>query len=1271
VKKYVKIAIPVFFLVTIFMVVAVLYLLTPAMWTGVITNYLESQDEWEVHFDSISGHLLTTTRVTNLSIANKDSSHILLAPELLFNINPIPWFFKEFSFRKVELNNFSLVSDIESVTDSMDVRIERPHQLLKADIYIKKLLLNGEIEISTTQEYDRRAEITFSGRLRYRSDGSFIFADRFSYQDDQQNNLRIYKSGIQIFPEEIIAKSLTGEYNRQAFTLSLECLMKPEPHFKGELTVNDFIVPVDSSIWKIIKSPWQVIDTKLNFESDLIHHSGKLLISTMTDTLAGEFVINNQSGNYQLEYFKLEIDDASLDGLGVFEKNRRFSGRVNLKHWDLRKFLNNMPATQLSGMVLFETAIGKSDHRHAWVSLELLEEQMIPDEETTLSGILVWQDSIIMTDNPLMITNAIGTVSLSGSVNIDNYQSDINVSLEDTDITILNKFLGESLTGGLVTGEVNITDSIIRPHIVVDVNFNELDFYGIYIKELGLKADIKDPWEQQQGNISFNIRDSKWYRYKADWGSADLSIQDNIISINSLHLKDDENFLQISAEFDPTGKITFDQLRMGYNLHYFVNAKPLELSWSKQSLRVKPFIIHVDDGIMEGFINLADYREGRLKFSNFNSEAIIEHTPKGFLGLSGLLFGEVAIFGDKGDESVEIELSVKNGQIINQPFDDLVVSTVWHDSILHFDEFTLIKGSTIGIQFSGVVPLRQKMEDAVIIELLAELRNVDFGIIRQFMPNFTYLDGKISGEFDISGITSDLRFGYDLSVKDAVYDIIPLGYLTSKGDYQDKRINFYYFESKYHGNEIIGTGSLPVDLDIASKSFGKFTSADSLNLEVTAKTGDLEFLSSYLDVVDSLTGNFDIGLTLSGVPEKIIRNGWFNIDNGKIYTVLLDNTIEDISGSLVLTDNILQVQRFVATLSPSTEFNRRISIQAALTGRSKTIDNNFIIEGNLDMTKFFRPRYDLHARANKAYIRTLLGDIEGLVDVDLTMTGKDTITYSGIISPINVAMKQEFVTSEIDESSHERSEFITEYKITFPITSDFKLINTQLDVDLLGELSLTKFGEQEADYTGELFIQGGKFYYTGDIFTIAEGSSMVFNRRGFNPDFDIQAYTNIDVYTISVALSGRLDNPTLTFESDPFLSQTDILSLLTLRTRIQDGEFASQGFGQLSGSIIGAWFEQQLEKNLTQVTRQLGIVDEVNISGASGLIDESSNEEIEISAQRQLSSKLALNYSYKRSFGLSNNLVGVEYKLNRYLSLVGNYDEEGNLQVKYRLRYSY
>jgi len=106
-------------------------------------------------------------------------------------------------------------------------------------------------------------------------------------------------------------------------------------------------------------------------------------------------------------------------------------------------------------------------------------------------------------------------------------------------------------------------------------------------------------------------------------------------------------------------------------------------------------------------------------------------------------------------------------------------------------------------------------------------------------------------------------------------------------------------------------------------------------------------------------------------------------------------------------------------------------------------------------------------------------------------------------------------------------------------------------------------------------------------------------------------------------------------------------------------------------SVLGSLLENQFEKNLKDSEfGKLGLVDDIAISGAAGLL-QGADEDFKVTAKRQIGDKTFLNLSYKRSFSLNQSQIGVEYKLNRHFSVVGNIDEYGNLNLKYRYRYAY
>jgi len=159
-------------------------------------------------------------------------------------------------------------------------------------------------------------------------------------------------------------------------------------------------------------------------------------------------------------------------------------------------------------------------------------------------------------------------------------------------------------------------------------------------------------------------------------------------------------------------------------------------------------------------------------------------------------------------------------------------------------------------------------------------------------------------------------------------------------------------------------------------------------------------------------------------------------------------------------------------------------------------------------------------------------------------------------------------------------------------------------------------------------------------------------------------------------IMGGIDDMDLILESSSGFSESDILELLTWGKRFEEQEMTSTGFGSQAYSVLGSLLESQLEKNIKEMTALgiMNLVDDIDITGTAGLLNPETDDDFQISAKRRFGDKTYLNLSYKKSFSLTNPSqiqAGVEYKLNRNLSLVGNMDDEGHLHLKYRYRYAY
>ena len=204
-----------------------------------------------------------------------------------------------------------------------------------------------------------------------------------------------------------------------------------------------------------------------------------------------------------------------------------------------------------------------------------------------------------------------------------------------------------------------------------------------------------------------------------------------------------------------------------------------------------------------------------------------------------------------------------------------------------------------------------------------------------------------------------------------------------------------------------------------------------------------------------------------------------------------------------------------------------------------------------------------------------MGEIEATGDVNIAITGKDTINISGDIVPYEAVLRMEFYDENISNPSISNNTPTINYKLNIPINDKLYIQNSQIDAEVSGNMSIFKNGEESYRYAGELDVVDGKFYYYSDVFNVQDGN-LIFDPTQLNPKLNINASTNISGEQILVNLSGYLDDPVLILEhSDNFFSQEDLLQLLTLQKTFNG---SADELGKQSAFIFGKFLENEIEK---------------------------------------------------------------------------------------------
>ena len=399
-------------------------------------------------------------------------------------------------------------------------------------------------------------------------------------------------------------------------------------------------------------------------------------------------------------------------------------------------------------------------------------------------------------------------------------------------------------------------------------------------------------------------------------------------------------------------------------------------------------------------------------------------------------------------------------------------------------------------------------------------------------------------------------------------------------------------------------------------------------------------------------------MNVNGYRDELIRDGEISIKNGSVYTILMDEPLNQISASATLYNNIMKINSFNSSLYDS-DFNRNIK-------------DNLNLQGDIDFKQFFEPKYNLKVLGENVFFRSLNGDIEAYTDLDLAISGKDTLNIFGTVKAKDGAIYKEFNNNSTIDLAEEKGRTTTNYNIRFPIEDSFSIRNSQIDAKISGELAMSRQFDSDWNYSGEIeFIEGKIYYYLGDVFEDLRGS-MTLDGEGFNPFLELTASTQIGDAKIMLGVFGAFDNPEWTFDSDKGYTESDILQLLTFNTRVAEEGFTTEGLGTQAQTILGAYLERELERNFFKSTglKSTGLIEDVEISGTSELINPGQGEEFSINAKVNKNFSL----SYRRSFSLEaayKNKVGVEYKLNPNFSVIGNMDETGQVHMKFRVRRVY
>ncbi len=346
---------------------------------------------------------------------------------------------------------------------------------------------------------------------------------------------------------------------------------------------------------------------------------------------------------------------------------------------------------------------------------------------------------------------------------------------------------------------------------------------------------------------------------------------------------------------------------------------------------------------------------------------------------------------------------------------------------------------------------------------------------------------------------------------------------------------------------IIGAGPYPMTLS-ASLPFKcqlwppKLTidQKSPAQAEITASGEISPYLHLFFSDTTNITGEAAIALSMEGTLENPQLAGELTLENGTFESYTLGTTFENISAKIIGRGSQVHLAKF------SAETNRIRTVNA--TG-SMALDANqnypFAITINTHHTPLIQ--LDLASMITSGQLM-LQGNLnEAALSGDLKIERADF----ELPKQLSQSIKEVEITY-INQPEHEEPP--TTFKISqeiFPVSLDIRL-HALRGINLTGK-------DLSMEWRGETFIKGtasspqlfgqveaikGEQLINGKMFSLKQGNITFSGNYSDKASLYVIAEHEIDDISAEIVLKGPVNNPLISFRSNPPLSQPEILSLI-------------------------------------------------------------------------------------------------------------------------------
>ncbi|HKD07335.1 MAG TPA: translocation/assembly module TamB domain-containing protein [Bryobacteraceae bacterium] len=424
----------------------------------------------------------------------------------------------------------------------------------------------------------------------------------------------------------------------------------------------------------------------------------------------------------------------------------------------------------------------------------------------------------------------------------------------------------------------------------------------------------------------------------------------------------------------------------------------------------------------------------------------------------------------------------------------------------------------------------------------------------------------------------------------------------------------------------------------------------SLNAAVTANT-DIGLLQNFDREIYS-AGRVQIGATVRGTFSQPLVNGQLTLQNAAFNHPAAPIGISNASGTIVFNGNSAQVRTLTAEVGGG-----RVTVTGA-AGFSPAM------------------RFGLHAVATRVRVRLQQGvSVTSNADIQFTGTTENSVlSGTATITRISYAPRTDIGSiltraAPPVQAPSAPSPLLDNMRLDIRVrTSPAMTVESSLAENLQADADLRVRGTaSEPGVLGRVNITEGQLVFFGSQYRVDNGTIAFYNPVRIEPILDVSLDTEAKGVTVTVRVTGPVDNMKLSYTSDPPLQFEEIVSLLASGTTptsdptllANQPSQPAQGFQQMGESaIVGKALADPVAGRLQRVfgLSQLKI-DPTFTTG-------SSVPTASVTLQQRISSNLT--FTYVTAVDDPNSMiVRVEWAFNPQYSAVAMRDQNGIVSINF------